>query len=165
MRDVYSFLSAVEGAYYSTLKDILSQCKAKSRKKSLSVSQHDSNSIAGIDPQKCVCKSDIDIIQNSVEALQADVLPMKQRLVAVEHTKSEQMSAINATLQQKKDCLCSVTADVNLHFDEVKQKPSSVQIAEFLHLKNDMCFMTETIHKLQTHVVYIVKQLGLSPTE
>ena len=39
------------------------------------------------------------------------------------------------------------------------------KLLNFLHLKNDMCFMTETIHKLQTHVVYIVKQLGLNLTE
>ena len=164
-RNVYSILSAVESAEYSTLKDLLSQSKVKSKKKYSSVSQHDSHLIAGVDPQKCGYKSDIDIIKNSVEALQADVLLLKQRLVAVERTRSEQMSTINATLKQRKDCLCSVTAYVNLHFDEVKQKLSSVPNTEFLQLKNDMCFITENIHKLQTHLVDIVKQLGLSRTE
>lgn len=164
-RDIYSLMSVVEGAEYSVLKDVMSVCKGKTRKKSMAVmTSHKSDNV---DVHKCSCKSDMELMKSSMSALQADVLMIKQRFVAVEQSRSEQINTIKDTLKETQSSVSNVQTDLTRYCSEIKETLFSVKQSnvsdcpEVSRLSSSMTFITENINLLQVQLVQVVKKLGI----
>ena len=161
-RDIHTILCVIEGAEFSELNSIISSTRRRERSKSNQ--RHTSTSNESI----CVTDaSDINRLNGTVSQLQSDMLLLKQRQVALEHNRSEQMLSVKNSLVNVQDMIRSISATTANDVRDLKrgiENGSKVHVPpeEFLSLKQSVLFLSNSVEQLQHYVIKILNTVESS---
>lgn len=92
-RDIHTVICVMEGADFTELNHIISSTRRCDRSKSTQ------KLVSVTDESVCISdNSDINRLNGTVSQLQADLLLLKQRQIALEHNRSEHMTSVKNSL-------------------------------------------------------------------
>ena len=171
-KDIHALISVAEGADYSELNDVLSNCKTKARSKSVSQSSAKITHTAKV----CTTASDSDVklLTEKVSCIEADMLLLKQRQIAIEVARRDEIKLLQQTVSETKSDIgklqtvlqdqCNYLRDI---FDKTLGQYASGHMQE-VELYMDKVYKTVTplylrVEALCEHVQYAPNSKTSSP--
>jgi len=171
-KDIHALISVAEGADYSELNDVLSNCKTKARSKSVSQSSAKITHTAKV----CTTASDSDVklLTEKVSCIEADMLLLKQRQIAIEVARRDEIKLLQQTVSETKSDIgklqtvlqdqCNYLRDI---FDKTLGQYSSGHMQQ-VELYMDKVYKTVTplylrVEALCEHVQYAPNSKTSSP--
>ena len=96
--DIYSLMAVLEGGEYSEIKDMLRSNK----------STRSQSGTCNVTINPCESSAEIKELCQNMSAAKADILTLKQKLVAIETTRSSEMQNVKSTVLSLKLDLSSL---------------------------------------------------------
>lgn len=151
--DVHSLMSVIEGGDYSDLKDMLrsNSCKTSSQRQRSQSTSGLNNSTMNL----CEYSVDIKELSQNMSTVKAEILTLKQKIVAVESTRSSELQTLKSTVLTLKSDLTMLSSTVTKAVTEIKLTVERLESAKSLgvaNLKNELRLVKQTVNDLQDTV-------------
>lgn len=151
--DVHSLMSVIEGGDYSDLKDMLrsNNCKTSSQRQRSQSTSGLNNSTMNL----CEYSVDIKELSQNMSTVKAEILTLKQKIVAVESTRSSEMQTLKSTVLTLKSDLTMLSSTVTKAVTDIKLTVERLESAKSLgvaNLKNELRLVKQTVNDLQDTV-------------
>lgn len=153
--DIHTLMSVLEGADYSEMRDLLSSSSGKSRQRSQSVTGTANSTFGG-----CEFSAEIKVLTDSMNSLKADILTLKQKHVAVETTRSNEIQTLKTTVMSLKSDLSRLSntvtkavTDIKLCAERIESEKSLGVVSlrnEFRVIKNNVNCIQDAVDKLHS---------------
>ena len=186
--DIYKLLTVIEGSDYSELRDMISSGVSRGRTRARSISRIRSSSYSGnlatsgsakqsgrpasqvrpgaasvqdslVRPVVHECHEQIKNLTCTMSGLQAEILLMKQRQIAIENSRSDQMKTF-------KTAITSIRSELKSLFDTVTDKTTEInntmlciekqQLDKIGHLKTKILENSNTIVHVQEQCLHVI---------
>lgn len=150
--DIHTLMSVLEGADYSEMRDLLSSSSGKNQR-SQSVTGAANSTFGG-----CEFSAEIKVLTESMNSLKADILTLKQKHVAVETTRSNEIQTLKTTVMSLKSDLSRLSntvtkavTDIKLCAERIESEKSLGVVSlrnEFRVIKNNVNCIQDAVDKL-----------------
>ena len=147
--DIHTLMSVLEGADYSEMRDLLSSSSGKSQR-SQSVTGTANSTFGG-----CEFSAEIKILTESMNSLKADILTLKQKHVAVETTRSNEIQTLKTTVMSLKSDLSRLSNTVTKAIMDIKlcaERIESEKSLGVVSLRNEFRVMKNNVNCIQDAV-------------
>lgn len=152
--DIHTLMSVLEGADYSEMRDLLSSSSGKSQR-SQSVTGTANSTFGG-----CEFSAEIKVLTESMNSLKADILTLKQKHVAVETTRSNEIQTLKTTvislksdLSRLSNTVTKAVTDIKLCAERIESEKSLGVVSlrnEFRVIKNNVNCIQDAVDKLHS---------------
>lgn len=107
--DIHVLLSVLEGDDYSLVKDLLSTARGRSTSQIPTKSSDISVTQIPKSQTSCQCNTELAVFRDSISSIQADLLLMKQRNLACEKLRADQLRSVSNSLVSLKSDVSSLS--------------------------------------------------------
>ena len=143
--DIHTLISVLEGGEYSDIRELLSSGKGQRSQSSSSVANTTMN---GSSDNSVEIKSLTDSLNN----LKAEFLNLKQKQIAIEHARSEQITQLKSTISSLKTDLTVLSSTVVRAVTDIRlcaERIESEKSNGVARLKSDLRVLKENVNCMQ----------------
>lgn len=120
--DIHAVLSVMEGEDYSVLKNMISMSKRRTMPQAHAPGSSQQSDCSGRIRSNCKCRNNIAVLQDTVSAIQAEMLMLKQSVNASNQLGADQVRSISDTVKHLKTDIQHYAKEIG---DLTKHVPTS----------------------------------------
>ena len=157
--DIHTVMSVLEGAEYSDMRELISSGSGKSQRSQSVLSSADETFA------QCESSSELKVLSDTVNTLQADLLHMKQTHTALETARSKEFQTMKSTILGLKSDLSILTTTVKsavVNITLCAERIESEKSLGVTHLKNELKLLKLNANSMQESIDTVQSQVALN---